>query len=323
MTDIETIKAVHPVFEEASKLTTLKRKTADEWDGPCPKCGGKDRFTVNTTVNGWFCRQCFVDHAWNDVIDLMMWYYDTDWRGAFARLGEPSPDDMQKRAERAKQVEAELEAKIAEAQEALADIRRGNRWQDYRNNLNDFFMLEWARRGLDEEAVDLFNLGAAPNFWGGASLTIPVFSPTGDLVNIRHRVLNPKDGAKYLPERAGLPAALYFALPALGVPDTLLLVEGEIKAMVTYRHLPQDVQAIGMPGMTPRPGMLDALRNAGRVFFVPDPDAQPKACRKIVDEIGRAKVRVIDLPGKIDDLIVSGLLTGNDLTGLMRTARAV
>ena len=323
MIDVDTIKAVHPVYDEAAHLTTLTRKTADEWHGPCPKCGGKDRFTVNTTINGWFCRECFIDHQWNDVIDLMMWYYDTDWHGAIQRLGEPTPDDQHRKESNAKRLEIALEAKIAEAQEALADIRRGNRWQDYRNNLNDDYMAEWLRRGLNEHYVDLYNLGCAPGFYAGASLTIPVFDPDGSLLNIRHRILNPTNGAKYLPERKGLPSALYYALPALSIPDTVWLVEGEIKAMVTYSQLPQDMQVLGMPGMTPRPGLLDALYNSKRVFFVPDPDAQPKACHKIVDEIGRAKVRVIDLPDKIDDLINAKLLDGGDLLRLTRTARAV
>ena len=26
--------------------------------GPCPKCGGVDRFSINTKKNLWNCRQC-------------------------------------------------------------------------------------------------------------------------------------------------------------------------------------------------------------------------------------------------------------------------
>lgn len=323
MIDIDTIKRVHPVFNEAEQLTTLTRKTADEWHGPCPKCGGNDRFVVNTKINGWFCRQCFSDHQWNDVIDLLIWHYNTDWHGALNRLGQPTPEQEQTASRNAIQIEAQLEAKIKEAREAIAELRRGNRWQQYHSNLTDEYLQLWAQRGLDENAVDLFNLGCNPGFYAGASLTIPIFPPSGELLNIRHRVINPTNGAKYLPERAGLGAHLFYSLPGLDMTSTAWLVEGEIKAMVTYTQLPQDIQVLGMPGMTPRPGMLDAFQNSKRVFFVPDPDAQPKACRRIVDEIGRDKVRVIDLPDKIDDLIVAGLLDGSDLLRLTRTARAV
>lgn len=40
----------------------LKRKTALEWAGPCPVCGGTDRFTVFVEQDGgrgtWYCRGC-------------------------------------------------------------------------------------------------------------------------------------------------------------------------------------------------------------------------------------------------------------------------
>lgn len=36
----------------------LKRKTANEWAGPCPECGGNDRFIVLEDKGRWFCRVC-------------------------------------------------------------------------------------------------------------------------------------------------------------------------------------------------------------------------------------------------------------------------
>lgn len=41
--------------------------------GPCPFCGGKDRFNVKTTDGGdvWLCRQCAPD-KYHDVIDFLM-----------------------------------------------------------------------------------------------------------------------------------------------------------------------------------------------------------------------------------------------------------
>ena len=52
---IETLKQeLPPIFEMAPDL---KRKTAKESAGPCPKCGGRDRFVVWDTGR-FLCRQC-------------------------------------------------------------------------------------------------------------------------------------------------------------------------------------------------------------------------------------------------------------------------
>lgn len=39
-------------------LPNLRKKTAHEWCGPCPECGGDDRFIVNDARDTYFCRGC-------------------------------------------------------------------------------------------------------------------------------------------------------------------------------------------------------------------------------------------------------------------------
>jgi ribosomal protein L37AE/L43A len=38
----------------------LKRisRSSPEWEGPCPVCGGRDRFSINTRKQIWNCRHC-------------------------------------------------------------------------------------------------------------------------------------------------------------------------------------------------------------------------------------------------------------------------
>ena len=43
---------------------SLKRATATEWVGPCPKCGGRDRFAVNVKRRVWHCRGCAKGSTW-------------------------------------------------------------------------------------------------------------------------------------------------------------------------------------------------------------------------------------------------------------------
>jgi putative DNA primase/helicase len=47
------------IVSTAERLgASLKRATATERVGPCPKCGGRDRFAVNVKRRVWHCRGC-------------------------------------------------------------------------------------------------------------------------------------------------------------------------------------------------------------------------------------------------------------------------
>ena len=56
-------------FEVARRFVQLKRVTAVEQAGPCPHCGGVDRFRINIKNGLWHCRGC--DER-GDVIALEM-----------------------------------------------------------------------------------------------------------------------------------------------------------------------------------------------------------------------------------------------------------
>jgi phage/plasmid primase-like uncharacterized protein len=47
----------------------LKRVFKAEWAGPCPVCGGDDRFSVNTDLQAWNCRGC--ERGGRDSISLV------------------------------------------------------------------------------------------------------------------------------------------------------------------------------------------------------------------------------------------------------------
>ena len=71
-----------------SYLPGMKRKGAHEWAGPCPHCGGEDRF-IWRTDNGRqraFCRQC----RWSgDAIQLLMDFARLTFPEALRVLGMP------------------------------------------------------------------------------------------------------------------------------------------------------------------------------------------------------------------------------------------
>ena len=62
----------------------LKRAGAREYVGPCPVCGGKDRFSVNIKKHLWNCRGC---GKGGDVIGLAQHAGGATFAEAVAALG--------------------------------------------------------------------------------------------------------------------------------------------------------------------------------------------------------------------------------------------
>lgn len=62
------------------------RKSGAERIGPCPRCGGTDRFSINVAENVWNCRRCKPDNISGDVIGLVQWLDDVDFTAACETL---------------------------------------------------------------------------------------------------------------------------------------------------------------------------------------------------------------------------------------------
>lgn len=45
-----------PLLQAAQQFGAQLKRHGAEWVGPCPYCGGRDRFSVNTVKNKWNCR---------------------------------------------------------------------------------------------------------------------------------------------------------------------------------------------------------------------------------------------------------------------------
>ncbi len=87
---------------EAANAVGLKL-TRKGYAGPCPACGGKDRFSVNPAINAWNCRGAI---GGRDGIGLMAHVLDLDTRkrsefleACAAVLGESVPDGGERESE--------------------------------------------------------------------------------------------------------------------------------------------------------------------------------------------------------------------------------
>ncbi len=68
----------------ARRHTTLKRIAAHEFAGPCPLCGGHDRFNVNPKDSVFLCRGCGAKGK--GAIDITMWLEGVNFQDAVEKL---------------------------------------------------------------------------------------------------------------------------------------------------------------------------------------------------------------------------------------------
>jgi DNA primase len=81
------------LFLLAERDTTLLKTGAGWWAGPCPFCGGTDRFTLKNTDAGWrwFCRGCG-DDKYHTPVDYVMRREQCDFQAALTwMVGNTTP----------------------------------------------------------------------------------------------------------------------------------------------------------------------------------------------------------------------------------------
>jgi hypothetical protein len=302
----------------------------------CPLHGGNDTSAFAIYENGgkqhW---KCFSgDCGQGDVLDFVMKWQGLDFKAACEFLGGDVVSDpvamkesAQVRHEQAlqKQEAARLEVEARRKELQLAQLHLY-----YHEHMGDWGRAQWLSRGIDESWQRFWFLGSCDDrviMSGGMeyhtpTLTIPILDEASILLNIKHRLINPpKKNDKYRPEREGLGAfPPFLAFPELGYSaETIFVIEGEVKAMVTASITPSaEWQFIGAPGRSNYKGLEKKLFGKN-VVVVPDPGAEGDAYRfcKAV------KGRWFQTPAKIDDLIVAQNYGQDWLRSVERQARKV
>lgn len=301
----------------SGKVQYIQRQGASEYSSSCPKCGGNihpggdwpDRFRMFTDgkIRAW-CRKC--DFKW--FPDMA----EPDWR--------PSAEEI---AQRAKEAEAALQRSIEQAQAALEELRQARKWLEYHEQMSENGRMNWRTRGLDDMWQDWWKLGYTTDYGGSATITIPIWGHGWQVNNIKHRLLNPNGKGKYIQETRGVPAAPFICDPDR-TSGHLLICEGEIKSMVTFSLIDSaTIQVAGLPTSTPNEQMLALFSDYEPIYVCPDPDTfcqsgkAKSPAERMVDMLGRERVRVIELPEKIDDMINDGILDKDGLRRAFKRAR--
>ena len=307
----------------AGRVNYVRRASNKEYSSSCPQCGGvphqsgeaPDRFRmfVDDHPTAW-CRRC-------------NYLYFPDMAEGYERPNATRLEQWRKDQER-----RELERKCS-AELALANLRHAETWRRYYDALDlTPGRAYWRKRGVPDAWQDYWALGWADNRWtftldDGSTVhisaaTIPLFDAQWEVLNVKHRLIDPPAGnGKYRAEITGQPAQPFLCNPTAALTGPVLVVEGECKAMVCMVTLDQEgLPIIGLPGSTPAPHIIAMLKDAERVTLVLDPGAE-KAAHDLATAIGRRKCRVLIPPMKIDDGILAARMGKAELSAMLRGAR--
>lgn len=331
MYNVDELIAKNDLIAFAERAGASFKKMGKEYRSHCPLHGGQDGTAFAVWDDGQKQRwKCFTDTCGQgDLIDFIRVWQHKKFADAVRFLGGDvilDPVEMERLArERHDRAVREREAaqKIEEARRK--ELQAEKKHLFYHNNMKQFFIDKWVERGIDESWQGFFYLGGCEDFavsedWHSPTLTIPIRDENFEVLNIKHRLLNPQSPKdKYRPERSGLGRFPYFlSFPELGYSgDVVWVIEGEIKSIVSATISPNDKwQYIGVPGMSQYNRLVEKLFGKN-VIVVADPNAEKEAgdfCKKV-------NGRFLELSDKIDDLIIAHKYDGDWLSSLEKQAR--
>ena len=322
MNDIKAARLQYDCRLEVEKCLGRPYGRGKSWVWPCP-FHDDDTPSFHVYKNGYHCYGCG-EHG--DVFDWWAFWQNKPLAEILHQHQLDPREAARRKAEYAERAAQELQEKIEQAQAALDALRSEQSWLRYHKTVK--YDLWEQRYGIPQWYVDFIKFGYDPEHvfyvkgqeYRTPTLTIPVYEPGWNCVNVRHRLLNePPDGGKYRPERSGLPASLFVADPDRDISGKVMVCEGEIKAAKVFVTADDpNMQVVGLPGKTPSEQMLSELADADPIYLCLDPDAELK---KIVRTLGKERVLVIRLPEKIDDMINAYGLDKSWMAGLLASAR--
>lgn len=291
-----------------NRIAGLKKKTASEWAGPCPECGGRDRFIVWVHKAAWYCRGCEIS---GDAVEFLRRFEGKSCKEAHELAGVDCRSincQVRERCQgggkvvrRRERLQAPAEAKREGFQPAEANDP-AKTWADKASKLiehahaaltgNAEQLAYLAGRGLDLEAVTRYRLGwldqdhyRARSAWGledvrkddgtlkklwlPRGIVIPFFDATGTPERIRIRRPQVKDGE---PRYYWVPGS-GDNVPVIGADrQAFVVVESDLDALLVH-HLAGDVVGaipLGTCSAKPKAGTMAALQQALAILVALD-----------------------------------------------------
>jgi DNA primase len=249
------------LLEYAQGLVQLK-KVSGEYHGPCPACGGRDRFTIFRDGSGWMCRKCSPQSG--GVFDLMSKVRDVTVESVMAEYRTPGPRRAEPMRPRpvpptARDVEGDFltdEWQLAARSLVAASMRELPSRPDAVDYLRS--------RGIEEDLARDYRLGydsarsAIVIPWAGASKRIVAvkFRAIGKDVDPKRRFTQLKGGRQIL-----------FGGHLCRQTETCVVVEGEFNAISIRRAIGDEVDVVSFGGDTNKSPLQVVSRQYRRVLI--------------------------------------------------------
>ncbi len=216
--------------------------------GPCPFCGGTDRFTLKRTADGWrwLCRHC-TDGRYLDAIDYIQRRENIDFKQAVRRLGgevsSPLRDDDLPPVQKPKPVEPPMQD--PQTIERLTRLAyQASNELDGDSPLAVQVRAYLDRRAIIEPTRQRALLGARQVFdpklkRERPAVAIPYFDAGLKVRSIKYRFAGDEPaGLRYVMEK-GSQSGFYCLPESLGYFDRLMIVEGELNLLSLAQVLPE------------------------------------------------------------------------------------
>lgn len=231
--DAALARGIVALFEQDTRL----KQYGKEWRGACPLHNGKNaNFAVNPETSLYHCHTCKVS---GDIFTFVQAMRGVDFPGALSLVAEfagvsdtPHSTPPRRSAPAPKPAPAPVfldPALAADAHNRLINDDAARLW-----------LAEY--RGLTTETLTRYQIGLIPAQGGDEPrLTIPVYGARGSLLNIRKHLPAWRPGltderrrelGKTKQWQAGLTTGTLFPLSALDGVQDVLLVEGELDALL-------------------------------------------------------------------------------------------
>jgi hypothetical protein len=234
--DTTTLKESINLQALASRSTKLRKVASNEFAGPCPHCGGVDRFHVHGPL--FMCRRCHPN--WGDAIEFVRWLNACTFTEAIKMLDANAMPTISAPPVNVRQPPQRSQPDW-QAQDVLSRLAA------YQQAMDDSPATDYlASRGLCPDTWHAYRMGydAQRN-----ALAMPWYRG-GTLIGVNYRRLDAADkGRRFLSETGSLRTGVLYGAQALApnlhhlLPNgsdplarrSLFIVEGELNCASIYQ----------------------------------------------------------------------------------------